>query len=203
MANIAADADLEPTIALYRGGVEALRGTFSTLISEYEARDIEARIAELRTANVPLDVAEDVAVLPLMAAAPEITLLAHARALPIDLVAGAYFAAGEAAGLDRLRGLAARIASPEHWDRLAIRRMVDDLYTGQRALTAEALGALGTAPASANRHDGAKAVAAWAEARAEHLTRARNFLNELERGGELSIAKLTLANSQIQQLSQR
>jgi len=203
MANIAADADLEPTIALYRGGVEALRGTFSTLISEYDARDIEARIAELRAANVPLDVAEDVAVLPLMAAAPEITMLAHAKTLPIDLVAGAYFAAGEAAGLDRLRGLAARIASPEHWDRLAIRRMVDDLYSGQRALTAEALGTLGTVPPAANRHDGAKAVAAWAEARAEHLTRARNFLNELERGGELSIAKLTLANSQIQQLAAR
>ena len=42
-------------------------------------------------------------------------------------MAGAYFKIGEIVGLDRLRGLALRINAAEHWDRLAIRRIVDDL----------------------------------------------------------------------------
>jgi glutamate dehydrogenase len=43
-------------------------------------------------------------------------------------------------------------------------------------------------------------VKAWADARADALGRTKSFLAELERTGDLSIAKLTLANSQIHEL---
>jgi glutamate dehydrogenase len=200
ITNVPANADLASTIALYRAGVESLRGTFNTLVSPYEASDTEGQIEHLTKAGVPLDVAEDVAVLPLMSGAPEIAQLARARGLPVDLVAGAYFAMGATVGIDRLRGLAARIAATEHWDRLAIRRIADDLFAGQRALTAEALDA---AKAEGTRADGAAAVAKWAQTRGETLERAKSFLEALERSGDLSIAKLTLANSQIRELAAR
>jgi glutamate dehydrogenase len=202
ITNVPANADLTSTIALYRAGVEALRGTFHSLVSPYEATDTEGRIRHLQEVGAPLDVAEDVAVLPLMSSAPEIAQLARARGLGVDLVAGAYFAMGATVGIDRLRGLAARISATQHWDRLAIRRIADDLFAGQRALTAEALGAI-TGNAAVNRADGAAAVASWAAARAETLARAKGFLDALERSGDLSIAKLTLANSQIRELAAR
>jgi len=201
LVNIPASADLAETVARYRGGVESLRGTFSTLVSPYEAHDTEARIAELQAAGAPLSVAEDVAVLPLLGAAPEIVQLAHGRALEIDLVAGAYFAIGAMVGLDRLRGLANRIAAGEHWDRLAIRRIVDDLFAGQRALTQQALAAFEGDETDTTREDGALAADAWGETHADALARTRSFLEELERTGDLSIAKLTLANSQIHELA--
>jgi glutamate dehydrogenase len=91
----------------------------------------------------------------------------------------------------------------EHWDRLAIRRISDDLFSGQRALTAEALSKLDPARAHGDRSDGAAAVAHWAQAHAEALARAKAFLDALERSGDLSIAKLTLANSQIRELASR
>jgi len=198
ITNVPANADLAAIIALYRAGVENLRGTFSSLVSPYEARDTEGHIKRLVDAGVPLDVAEDVAVLPLLSGAPEIAQLARSRALSVDLVAGAYFAMGAAVGIDRLRGLAARIGANEHWDRLAIRRIADDLFAGQRALTAEALDGAG---AKGDRADGAAAVTAWAQKRGETLARAKGFLEALERSGDLSIAKLTLANSQIRELA--
>ncbi|HTW34137.1 MAG TPA: NAD-glutamate dehydrogenase [Rhizomicrobium sp.] len=198
LVNVPANADLGETIAQYREGVEKLRGTFATLVSPYEAHDTEARIAHLRDAGVPLDIAEDVSVLPLLASAPEIVMLAAARNLPIDLVAGAYFALGATIGLDRLRGLAAHISGGEHWDRLAVRRIVDDLYAGQRGLVGDALKDAG--PDATTRAQGAELVKAWADARADALGRTKSFLAELERTGDLSIAKLTLANSQIHEL---
>jgi len=198
LANVPAAADLADTIALYRNGVESLRGTFHSLVSAYEEHDTVARIRQLCDSGAPLDVAEDVAVLPLMGGVPEIALLAHARGLPVDPVAGAFFAVGAEVGLDRLRGLALRIKGSEHWDRLAVRRIVDDLFAGQRALTADALAHIG---AQGTRGDGAEAVKAWAAARADALGRTRSFLTELERTGDLSIAKLTLANSQIHELA--
>jgi glutamate dehydrogenase len=103
-------------------------------------------------------------------------------------------------GLDRLRGLADRIVGAEHWDRLAVRRILDDLYVGQRGLAASALSALDPAKATGGRAQGASLVADWAAAHAERLERTRGFLAELERQGDLSIAKLTLANSQVHEL---
>jgi glutamate dehydrogenase len=201
LVNVPADADLSDTVALYRAGTEALRGTFSTLVSPYELEATMNRIKELEDCGVPHDVADDVGALPLWTTAPEIARLAHQRSLPIDLVAGAYFAVGTIVGLDRLRGLALRISASEHWDRLAIRRIVDDLFAGQRALTAQVLA--DSKGGKVSRADGAKAADEWAARHAETLERTKNFLNELERTGDLSIAKLTLANSQIHELSAR
>ncbi len=202
ITNVPANADLTATIALYRAGVESLRGTFNSLVSPFDAHDTETRIKQLQAAGAPLDVAEDVAVLKLMSSAPEIAQLAHSKGLAVDLVAGAYFAMGATVGIDRLRGLASRISATQHWDRLAIRRIVDDLFAGQRALTAEALASV-TDGKSGTRADGATAVQTWADARGETLERAKGFLDALERSGDLSIAKLTLANSQIRELAAR
>ncbi len=201
LVNVPANAELTETVARYRGGVEMLRGTFESLVSPYEAHGTEARIKELQEAGAPLDVAEDVAVLPLLGAAPEIVHLAHARAIDIDLVAGAYFELGEIIGIDRLRGLAARIAATEHWDRLAIRRILDDLFAGQRALTSQALARFENDKTDRTRDDGAAAAQEWAKTHGDSLERTRAFLSELERTGDLSIAKLTLANSQIHELA--
>jgi glutamate dehydrogenase len=198
LVNVPANADLGTVVSKYRDGVEGMRGTFATLVSPYEARDTEARIAGMLEAGVPLDVAEDVAVLPLLAGAPEIVMLSDTRKLSIDFVAGAYFAIGAAIGLDRLRGLASRIAGGEHWDRLAVRRIVDDLYAGQRGLTADAL--KDVSGTDGDRAQGAEIVKSWADAHADMLSRTKSFLAELERTGDLSIAKLTLANSQIHEL---
>ncbi len=200
ITNLPQSADLGAAVSLYQGTAETLRGTFSTLVSPYEAQDTEGRIAELTRAGAPNDVAEDIATLALMAGLPEIALLAHARSLDLDLVAGAYFAIGKAAGIDRLRGKASRINAAEHWDRLAIRRIVDDLYAGQRALTAAALKDV---TGGAGRQAGVQAVQHWADNHSDTLARATSFLAALDAAGELSVAKLTLANSQIHELAMR
>jgi glutamate dehydrogenase len=203
LVNIPSRADLGETISIYRDGADKLRGTFSNLVSAYEAFATEKRMDDLCRAGIPLDIAEAVAVLPLLAGTPEIVLLAQARALPVDYVAGAYFAMGAAVGLDRLRGLAAQIAGYEHWDRLALRRIVDDLFAGQRALAAEALADASGGTTGLARADGADAVKRWEKSHADPLARTRSFLAELERSGELTVAKLTLANSQIHALAMR
>jgi len=203
LVNIPSRADLGETISIYRNGADVLRGTFANLVSAYEASATEKRIDDLCRAGVPLDIAEAVGVLQVLAGTPEIVLLAQARALPVDYVAGAYFAVGAAVGLDRLRGLAGQIAGYEHWDRLALRRIVDDLFSGQRALAAEALTSTTGNTVGLTRADGADAVKRWETSHADALARTRRFLAELERSGELTVAKLTLANSQIHALAMR
>ncbi|HEX4294966.1 MAG TPA: NAD-glutamate dehydrogenase, partial [Rhizomicrobium sp.] len=203
LANVPANADFASTIDLYRSGVGQLKGTFEGLVSEYEKQDTLDRIAEIEKAGVPHDLADEIGALPLFGTAPEIAQLADTRGLSVDLVAGAYFSIGAEVGIDRLRGLSRRIVGAEHWDRLAIRRLNDDLFAVQRALTADALALLDKSKAKGTRVDGAAAAKEWVKRHEETLARAKSFLAALESSGELSIAKLTLANSQIRELAGR
>ena len=190
--------DLASSITLYRAGVEGLRGFYKDVISAEQSQEAETRIAGFIEAGAPADLAEDIGLLPAMAVAPEIAQLARGTNHSLSAVANIYFGIGALIGLDRLRLLAGRITSSEHWDRLAIRRLVDDLFAAQRALSQGLLSGL---PADATRQDARKTVPAWAEARQENLSRTREFLAALEMSGELSIAKLTLAGSQIHKLA--
>ncbi|MGH6829248.1 MAG: hypothetical protein ACREFW_10110, partial [Rhizomicrobium sp.] len=139
-----------------------------------------------------------IALLPLLGVAPEIAQLARSTSHSMTAVAALYLGAGERLGLDRLRMLAARIAAAEHWDRLAIRRLVDDLFAAQRALSQSLLAGLSR---DAGLAEARQALDEWAARQAEALERSRSFLAMLETSGELSIAKLTLANSQIHTLA--
>jgi glutamate dehydrogenase len=193
-------SDVASTVETYRAGFLALKGHFSELVSALEKEATEARLERLERASVPTDIAEDVAILPLLSALPEIVLLSEDRGVAPTEAARVYFAVGGLIGLDRLRSLAGAITLNDHWDRLALRRIVDDLYSAQRLLACDAL-RTGSDAKPAASSGSAPLVVAWAERRKAEIDRARSFLTELERGGEPSIAKLALANSQIQKLA--
>jgi glutamate dehydrogenase len=188
---------LADAIAPYAQGVAKLRGTFASLVSETESRAIEATITELRSAGVPEDLADDVGALSAVAATPDIARLSAETKKPLDMVAGAYFAASRTIGVDRLRLAAERMNLPEHWDRLAVRRLIDDLAVHQRALASRAL-ANGTQ--GVDRQAGTAAVEAWAQAHGEQVERVNVLITDLERSGTFTVARLTLAASQIRDL---
>jgi glutamate dehydrogenase len=198
LTHVSLKDDLAATIALYRAGVEALRTGHRALISQEQAEESRSRIARFTAPGIPEELARDIGLLPLMGVAPEIAQLARTTGHDITPVAALYFGVGARLGLDRIRLLAARISASEHWDRLAIRRLVDDLFAAQRALSQALLAKL---PATATAADARKALEDWTASHAESLERTRGFLSALETTGELSIAKLTLANSQIHKLA--
>jgi glutamate dehydrogenase len=195
VTHLGAKDDLNAGIALYRAGVEALRGQYRDFVSAEQAQDVEQRIARFKSA--PPELARDVGLLPLLGVAPEIAELA--RGGPVDPVARLYFGVGALLGLDRLRLLAGHITPAEHWDRLAIRRLVDDLFAAQRALAKNLLNAM---PKEAASSEAMTALSHWADENKDALERTRAFLAALETSGDLSIAKLTLATSQIHKLAE-
>jgi glutamate dehydrogenase len=201
IVQLPAGATMSETVQIYGAGVAALRGRFAGLVSPLEAKATEARIAELKAAAVPEDVAEDVAVLPLLGAAPEIVLLSESQKVAVDLAAGAYFQVGAIVGFDRMRHLSNQVVPADHWDRLALKRIGDDLYAAQRMLAADALRRAGDFLKDGDRARGSAAVRAWAAMRRTDLERSHHLLEELERGGVPSIAKLALAASQVQKLA--
>jgi glutamate dehydrogenase len=195
--HVPAATAIADAIAPYAQGVQKLRGTFSTLVSEAESKAITEAINEFRASGVPDDLADDIGALSAIGATPDITRLSTETKKPLDMVAGAYFAASRTIGVDRLRLAAERMNLPEHWDRLAVRRLIDDLFTHQRALASRAL-ANGTS--GDNRAAGNSAVEAWAQAHREQVERVATLVSDLERSGTFTVARLTLAAGQIRDL---
>lgn len=201
LRHVPPSTDIGETATLYRRGIDSLRGTFSTLVSAVEAQGIEARIGELKDAGVPMDLAEDVAVAPVLGAVTDIIRIANAADLTVEAVAGAFFEAGETVGIDRLRAATQRVAARGHWDRLALQRVGDDLLSAQRSLASKALRHASETAIPVTREDGVAAVGAWAESASESLERARGLVGELERSGPFTIAKLTIAAGQLRDLA--
>jgi len=182
LAHGVAQGAIGDMVALHRAGVEALRQSDALRQAGRERR------SALVKAGVPDELAHDIALLPALMDAPDVTLLAQQAKMTPDAVAPVYFALGHQIGLERLRTLAAQFSPAEHWDRLALRRLMDDLSGTQRAITAKLLA------------DGGD-VEAWAKSQDGALARTRSFLDTLEQSGDLSVAKLMLASSQIQNLT--
>ena len=85
-------------VKTYRAGLAELRGRFSTFVSPLEAEAVESRIVGFEKAGVPHDIAEDVAVLPVLNAVPEIILLSQAQHVPAESAARVYFDTGALLG---------------------------------------------------------------------------------------------------------
>ena len=198
LTHVSPREELGATIARYKNGVDALRADYRAVISQEQADEADARIAALTAVGVEDGLARDVGLLSLMGVAPEIAQLARDTGQDFKAVATLYFGVGALLGLDRLRQLAGRISAGEHWDRLAIRRLVDDLFAAQRVLSQSLLSAL---PKNAKKDAAMAALTDWEEKNKPALERTVSFLAALETSGDLSIAKLTLANSQVHKLA--
>jgi glutamate dehydrogenase len=78
----------------------------------------------------------------------------------------------------------------DHWERIALGRLMADVRAQQSAIGAAALEIKGAKP-------GAAGVAKWAEAHPDTARRIDRLIAELKASGTLSVAKLAVAASQL------
>ncbi|TNE60115.1 MAG: NAD-glutamate dehydrogenase [Alphaproteobacteria bacterium] len=188
-------SDIRETTERYRAGIKAVHDAPRSVVIGFEVGAIEARVNHFTDAGVDHDLASDIAILRPMAAAGDIVELAECSRLDIEQVASAYFLIGAELRLDRLRAIARQLSSTEHYDRLAIKRLVNDLAHYQRQVGEHAL-------TSRTEKTGNERVHAWLLAHGVEVGRFRQLFDELETAGGLNIAKLSLLSSQMHDLVQ-
>ncbi len=174
--------DIRTVVERFQSGVQALFA--SDALMEVSSGDaIAEQISLLVAKGVPADLAHRIACLELMLSATDIVLLKERAVAPVDDIARAYFAVGGRTGLDWLRGATEMVATADHWDRLALGSIVDDLYDQQRELTGMALAEGG--------------VESWAAHHVKALSRARELIAELQSSGSVTVGKLGYVARQI------
>jgi len=182
---------LEQIVARYRAGIGSVEAALEQALPTDQHAARLARSAKLMADRVPEALANKLASLPELIAAPDIVLVAGTAKQKIAAVTGAYFAVSAHFQLDRIVAAARTIELSDHFDRLALDRALVDIAASQRALTAEVL---------ATGETGEAAMKVWSERRAAELNRVRTSIHEIA-GSGLTLSKLTVAVGLLADLS--
>ena len=182
---------LDAIVAHYAQGIAAMEEALTLLLPADQRAAQAARSAELQRAGIPEALAQRLAGLRALAAAPDIVLVADRTGKPVADVAATYFAAGAFFRLDQIRLPARTIKVTDYFDRLALDRALDSIAEAERRITAQMV---------ENGSTGEAAVDAWVAPRRSDVARIRAAVGDIA-GTELSISKLSVAASLVGDLA--
>ena len=196
-----AGASVDGLIAAYRPAADTLRAAGGAVLSRFEQARLEARIEAFTSYGAPADIARNLAMLRPLVATADIGDLAREANWPEPAMATLYHQVGAAFDFDRLRAAAGAVPSADHFDRLAVRRMIEDLMNEQLALT-RAVARSTDASVGATELSAEKAVDRWIGPRQATVEGVRASVDEIEASGSgWTFAKLTIANSVIREIA--
>jgi glutamate dehydrogenase len=195
LRNGARPLDINTQVDAFRGGVAALMEHIGEAMPAHYMERLMGRARPLIEQGVPKAVAIEVAAQVNLLSALDIVSLATARKMDVVAVSRLYFSVGGRLRLGDLRRVAAGLKSETHWQKLAIRVVIDELFAHQKALTNLVL------DGAAKEKDPDKAIEKWAKRNPEAFARTEQVLAELWAGEVDDLAMIQVASRQLKALA--
>ena len=187
--------DIAANVAACGPGIAELSDCLGDIATESDHAAIAQRTATYVQDRVPEALARRVASLHLLAPGLDIVRIAQAAGSSVPEVGRTYFAVGDRFGFDWLRGAAASVgASDNHWQRMAVAAIVEDLYGHQKELTQRVMEAADGGDA------GDTAINAWIDQRRVAVNRTESLFADLRQAGSVDLSMLAVANRQLRSL---
>ena len=186
-------------VTRYAAAIAQQKQSLAAIATPAESEAAERRAKALIDAGAPEALAREAASLGALIPALDSADLAAAHKWPLAAAAALHRAIGAAFAIDALRAHAGDIALSQHWERLALRRTLDQLAHDQRAL-ADAAMAQNKAPEKADAAWAAGAAQDWLDSLGETARPARETIRELIASGPWSFAKAVLAAASLHAL---
>ena len=175
----------------YQPHVARLIQSGKDTLSPYETDVLEEREARYRDDGAPDSIAHNVAMILSMTSATDIVDLADRTRQDVLPAACLFSAVGSVFGFDRLRQTALTLKLDQHWDRLAVRGLVETLLVQQNNLS-EQISANHESLELNDFSAAQKVVEKFVEENAESYERLELLLADLEQSGAWTFAKLVL-----------
>ncbi len=191
LRNTPTTGGLEKVIGHYRSGLADLETSLSEILPATMNSDLVQVEKKLVTKGVPVKFARKIASLGVLSRGPDIIYVAERSGKKLVDVAKVFFELGADLKIDWLSKKADEVSSTEYFERLALNRIIDNMYDAQRAIVREIL--TGKAPA-------AKAFKTWKKENAVVFQRAQQAVNETVETGDLTLAKLAVASGHLRDL---
>ncbi|WP_344024981.1 NAD-glutamate dehydrogenase [Pseudonocardia kongjuensis] len=187
-------------ISRFADPIAQLRRQLPELLQGRELAAVRDRAAALRASGVPEALVEPAALSLYAYGLLDVVELVELsdrekEPRPADEVARLYYALSEHLGVDQALTAVSRLDRGDRWHALARLALRDDLYGSLRSITLDALRE--TPPGTGVT----EAVAAWEQANASKLSRARTALEEIGASASLDLATLSVISRQLRGLA--
>ena len=206
--NLAKAEPIRNVIETYQPGVQQLRSMVHLILSDHERKGFEKRRSSFVKAGAPEELARAVAELRPLTSSTDVIDMAINSDWPLAPTAFLYHAMGARFRFDRLRGLGQEVVSDLHWDRLAVRRLMEDFYASQQAFTASAMrfalqagGSLAHGVEEPTREWAENLVEAWITVNEEEAGRVDSVQRQLDASGAWTLSKLAIASTQLGEMA--
>ena len=179
-----AERGLSGVIEHYREQMVVVAGELHRYLTEFQRRQLEADLAFYAEMNVPQGLGTRLAELRFLADGPDMILRASALKKPVPMIMTIYKDTASFFRIDELRAACNSLLLQDYFDRLAINSVSIALANAQGALVSEVVSLAKRGDPSFER---------WCESKIGDVERAKRGVNEILDGGELTLAKLTVA----------
>jgi glutamate dehydrogenase len=176
----------------YEAGVTELAAHAFDAFTPTQRERISQAAEKYIAAGVPAGLAKSVAQLELLKQGPSIVRMAKQCGRPVLTTARLAFAAMEYFKVSELQARADHLHVTDYYDRLALSGALGSLRSAARSLARNVL---------THSADDDVDLEAWAEDHGAELRAAKRQLEEIVGTGELTISRLTVATSQIRELT--
>ncbi len=202
------NAGIDQVIAAYQPGVDELKTLIGDIASPYDKDSLETRTKLFMEGGAPEDLARDVARLRPLTSSSDVIDMAYERSWPLAASGWLYHAVGSRFSFDRLRGAGNQLSSTVHWDRLAMRRLIEDLYASQQAISTAMMsyavaagGGLADGVEQPGREWAEHLVDSWTSANSHEVDRADRALEEVAATGSWTLSKVAICSTQLRELA--
>ncbi len=193
---------VEALVEAYKPAADALKGLVPQALSPFEQKAAVRRAAGWTRAGAGKEIAHQVALYRPLTVAGQIADLARESGWPAAAVARVYHRVGGTFAFDRLREAAGARPAADAYERLAVRRLIEDMLAEQAAVTRGVIAYAGRADAGEDAAAARAAVASWSALKSGAARAARTTIAAIERdGGGWTFPKLTIANAALRALS--
>jgi glutamate dehydrogenase len=163
--------DIAGLVERYRPGMDTLRAALPAALTATGRASFDVDMEKWQGMGFPEALAEDLAEIPVLAAALDIVETSRESDHPIEQVARVFFELGEALDIEWLRSQIEALPVESGWHAQARGSLRDELASQQRALATQVL--------SAKPRDGESAVSAWLNRDDPALKFTRGMLDEI------------------------
>jgi len=182
--------------------VTALKALMPGLLSPFEQAETSRWARQYETDGAPPGLARAVSLLQPLTTVADLVELARATRWRTENVARLYHQIGAAFAFDRLRHAAGSLIGGDTFERLAVRRLIEDMLTEQTEVTRAVMHFAATEQAGDDDAAAQAAIASWSALRHDRVRTANNTIAMIESApGGWSFAKLTIANAALRELT--
>ena len=183
---------LKSVVGQYLDAVAEFKTALPDILPPDAATALEDRRLRWIAEKAPEDMALDAAAIPALEFAFDIVNLAAETGWSNPGVGGVFFAIGRMFNIDAVRDKARREPPSDHFDKIAIRQIIEDLTDRQRRLTTHVIACSKTEPKSAPAKWTHRAIEKWCDSAKAAVAEFEATAGELDLTGPVSVGKFAL-----------